>query len=1380
MNYAETPSQSSLSTEGASAVVESHSQSVTSATRVSLHSSFKLPAFSRKNTASWFLRAEVHFRGNNMTDESAMADQIMMALPEDVFDEISPWLEAKGGSATYDELKEKLTQTFALPIPTRAKMVMDLASTPLGDVLPSKAWDEISSLVLLKETDAMGNRKEISLSREIFLRRLPQSIRAQLANAEALSMKELVKQTDHLFIAARASKYAATPAINAVVEKEPADDDEDVKEEPIYAVQGKRPFKRREWTPRQQADPRQQQQQQHHHSLPPGGPRRPPPTRSSDEHMGYCWAHRIYGSKAYRCRGNSCTYQKLDGGPRTIAAVADRGSQSACYYVSDELSGQRILVDTGAVRSIFPPTDADRSKPSTDAVSLIAANGSPIRCYGLRRRKISIKKRTFHWSFLIADVGTPLLGADFLAHHGLLVDVAGKRLLDLRTFRSLPITPGPDNRTIYAVGRTAYDNLLHEFPDVFKPELRQVAGTPAKHGIFHHISTTGPPTHTKFRRLPPNKLRDAKNAFAEMERMGICRKASSPWASPLHMVKKSDGTWRPCGDYRKLNLVTTPDHYPLPNMQDITGSLHGAKIFSKMDLLKSYFQVPVHEDDIPKTAIITPFGSYTFAYSTFGLRNAGATFQRLMDCILGDLPFCACYVDDILVFSKSEEEHLHHVRTVLKRLQENGLVVRFDKCTFGARNVDFLGHEISAEGVRPMSSKVDAIKRFPAPTSVKGLQEFLGMVNYYRRFLPDVAGVMAPLSTVLKGKPKELKWGPEQQRAFEKTKEALRKATCLSYQKPGASLRLTTDASNVAYGAVLEQVVNGVPQPLAFFSRKLQKPETKYSTFDRELLAVYQAVRHFKFLLEGETFEIRTDHRPLIHAFTKPGDAWSGRQQRQLAAISEFGCTLTYVPGKNNPVADALSRIEINALQLGVDYEDLAKEQAADQETAEFRTATSSLKWEDMAVGPSGTSLLCDVSTGRPRPFVPASRRRQIFDVIHGLSHPGASTSIKLMTAKFVWHGIRKDVREWARTCISCQTSKVSRHTESGIGRFPQPKRRFGHIHVDVVGPLPQSGNAKYLLTIIDRSTRWPEATPMHDASTTACAEALLSSWVSRFGVPDDITTDRGPAFLSELWASLARLMGTKLHSTTAYNPAANGMVERSHRSLKAALMARCTDENWLQQLPWVLLGLRTAPKSNGEASPAEKVYGETLAVPGEFFPSTADEDVPLDRLRAAADKFVPYVPTYADKVKRHIPTALSSSAHVFVRNDAHRVPLTRPYRGPYRVIERTDKAYKLMVHGREDWVSIDRLKPAYLQDQDTIQEAEGRRPRLPPQQRPTTNDKPGRRRGRPRKNTAVEPPGPRRGGILPEDSNNDGILSPPRRPTRRCRLTNPANYRED
>ena len=270
--------------------------------------------------------------------------------------------------------------------------------------------------------------------------------------------------------------------------------------------------------------------------------------------------------------------KKLGRRPHIMAAASCTPTPVG-FHVRDKISGRKLLVDTGAMQSTFPPTAMDRDQHDTTTPALVAANGTPIKCYGVKTLDISILGHTYSWPFIIADVKMPLLGADFLAHHELLVDVANRRLLDIKTYKSLPLTTGPAMPLVCSATLNEYGALLQEFPEVFKPELRQQPGTPNKHGIFHYIKTTGPPTHAKFRRLPPKKLQDAKLAFSEMERMGICKKAASPWASPLHMVKKPDGSWRPCGDYRRLNLVTEPDHYPLPNMQDLTGSLHGAKVF---------------------------------------------------------------------------------------------------------------------------------------------------------------------------------------------------------------------------------------------------------------------------------------------------------------------------------------------------------------------------------------------------------------------------------------------------------------------------------------------------------------------------------------------------------------------------------------------------------------------------------------------------------------------------------------------------------------------------------------------------------------------------------------------------------------------------------
>lgn len=947
--------------------------------------------------------------------------------------------------------------------------------------------------------------------------------------------------------------------------------------------------------------------------------------------------------------------------------------------------GYKYLVDTGASRSLFPRSHIRRYL-SKSSETLRAANGSRIDTFGTTELPITVNRRRHSWKFLIADVFLPILGADFLGFYNLVVDVRQHRLIDASSFPSNTIAAAEDE----------YTRLLNEFPSVFNASLHRQPDHRPKHGIQHHIKTTGTPVFAKFRRLSPEKLAAAKKCFKEMEDMGICQKASSPWSSPLHIVTKKDGSLRPCGDYRRLNTRTEADHYPLPNISDITSFLHGAKVFSKLDLTKGYFQVPMAPEDIPKTAIATPFGTFTFNYSCFGLRNAGATFQRLMDSILGDLPFCVVYIDDILIFSASMREHLKHIREVLQRLQEHGLILRPDKCLFGRSDVDFLGHTISPDGVTPLPTKTEAVRRFPKPTTIKALQEFIGMVTFYHRFLPGIAKTLAPLYSALKGKPKKLQWTPGAETSFNKAKDALANATMLTYPAPGARMQLSTDASDTAVGAVLEQLTSRGPAPVAFFSKKLSPAESRYSTFDRELLAVHLATRHFRHLLEAAPFKVNTDHLPLVHAFTKQSDPCSARQQRQLSAIAEFNCELQHVPGKENNVADALSRNCIGLIQGGLNLSNLADEQKNHE--AHARCPDSSLQLQKLQL-PDGIKILCDTSTGRPRPWIPEKFRRQVFEIVHGLAHPSRRSTAKLMKEKYVWDSISKDAKNWARACLACQRSKIHRHTETGVGTIQQPRRRFGHIHVDIVGPLPPSQGFKYLFTIIDRSTRWPEAIPMTDATTESCVAALIRQWISRLGLPDVITSDRGSVFTSTLWTSIATTLGLQTQRTTAYNPEANGMIERLHRTLKAALMARCTTPSWSYELPWVLLGLRTTPKEGDDIAPAEKVYGENITVPADFFPNRPEPNI--KELRSTVAKFTPCQQTYRDTRKRYTPPDLHSSSHVFIRVDAAKQPLTPPYTGPYKVIQRKAKAFQLQIRNAMDWVSIDRLKPAYLLGDD-------------------------------------------------------------------------------
>lgn len=385
----------------------------------------------------------------------------------------------------------------------------------------------------------------------------------------------------------------------------------------------------------------------------------------------------------------------------------------------------------------------------------------------------------------------------------------------------------------------------------------------------------------------------------------------------------------------------------------------------------------------------------------------------------------------------------------------------------------------------------------------------------------------------------------------------------------------------------------------------------------------------------------------------------------------------------------------------------LAESQSSDAELKQLRKSPEfSTSWKKIQWGPTHTTLVCHISDEVIRPYIPLALRRRVFDLFHNTAHPGSKVTDRLIRQRYIWPSMHKDISAWRKTCTHCQQSKVSRHVKHLPAQFVAPDNRFDHVHVDIVGPLHENNGFRYILTMIDRFSRLPEAVPMRDIEAKTVARVMYDTWIARFGAPKIVTTDQESQFESQLFNALLSLIGCRRIRTTAYHPASNGLVERWHRSVKAAIMCHTDSGEWTRILSTVLLGLRTQVRLDTNASPSDYVYGATLRIPGEFFlPDTCEAETQpfLQDFREFMRQVRPVPVAHKYRKRAFFYKDLASCTHVFLRTGAVRKPLERPYTGPHKVLGReSERVYQIEVNGASRSISTEHLKPAYFVQEET------------------------------------------------------------------------------
>lgn len=902
-----------------------------------------------------------------------------------------------------------------------------------------------------------------------------------------------------------------------------------------------------------------------------------------------------------------------------------------------------IFVDCGSAMNFLNPNIAHQlGLPITPAAPLrfTTASGQPLSPSGaVTNITVSIQDYNFTASFLLLPVaGCDLvLGAQWLDTLGLIgwhflekimiFLVNGHwHILKGLTNHSSPTDPNtllalfsPDHSSpishllstptspIIEPLLPPIHHLLTKYQDLFTTPTELPPSRPIDHRIT--LLPNSSPVNVRPYRYPHSQKAELETQVHEMLTNGLIQPSCSPYSSPVLLVKKKEGTWRFCVDYRALNAITVKDRFPIPVVDELLDELRGATYFSKLDLRASYHQIRMQPEDIPKTAFRTHDGHYEFVVMPFGLTNAPSTFQSLMNHVFRPMlrKFVLVFFDDILVYSPDLPSHLQHLEEVFITLQQNHLKVKQSKCSFAQPKVEYLGHIISGLGVSVDPSKVQCIMEWPKPSSLKALRGFLGLAGYYRRFVQHFGIIAKPLTDMLRAD--NFIWTPHSEAAFVQLKQALTSAPVLALPDFTKPFTVETDASGLGIGAVLSQNKH----PIAFLSKSLSPRNQALSVYDKEMFAILFAIEKWRPYLIGNSFTILTDHQTLKHLLDQRISTPS--QHKWLAKLLGYDYKIEYRAGHLNTVPDLLSRQhELCSLQAvsAPLFDGILQIDQACLRDPDAQQIMSSLQQDQPSK--KGFSINNNRLHYKGKIFIPVTsewRSKLLFEFHSSLQagHSGFLRTYKRISRSFAWPGMRKDIKTFIANCDQCQRQTYETiHPPGLLEPLPIPANVWFDISLDFIDGLPLSQGKNAILVVVDRLSKYAHFVAVaHPYTATQIAEIFMKEIFRLHGMPRSIVSDRDPIFISHFWEAFFKLQGSKLCRSSAYHPQSDGQTEVVNRSLEHYLRCFVLEKpaSWCSLLHWAEWWYNTTFHSTIQMTPFQALYGTPPPTVSMYLPGT-------------------------------------------------------------------------------------------------------------------------------------------------------------------------------